>query len=56
MCLCPALLRPGQHSVVAFDTTDRGLVYIEPQTDIVIEPLVSDMYEGQKIKEILIAW
>lgn len=46
----------GQHAVVAFDTTDRGLVYIEPQTDAVIHPEVGDTYEGKEIKEILIAW
>jgi len=46
----------GQHAVVAFDTTDRGLVYIEPQTDATIEPKVGSKYQGRKIKEILIAW
>lgn len=46
----------GQHAVVAFDTTDRGLIYIEPQTDAAIEPKVGEMYQGQEIKEILIAW
>jgi len=46
----------GQHAVVAFDTTDRGLVYIEPQTDAAIEPKVGGKYQGMKIKEILIAW
>ena len=46
----------GQHAVVAFDTTDRGLVYIEPQTDAVIEPEVGGKYQEEEIKEILIAW
>jgi len=46
----------GQHSVVAFDTTDRGLVYIEPQTDARIHPEVGGKYQGKEIKEILIAW
>jgi hypothetical protein len=46
----------GQHAVVAFDTTDRGLVYIEPQTDAAIEPKVGGKYQGKEIKEILIAW
>ena len=46
----------GQHAVVAFDTTDRGLVYIEPQTDCRIHPEVGGKYEGEEIKEILIAW
>ena len=46
----------GQHAVVAFNTTDRGLVFIEPQTDAAIEPKVGGTYQGQKINEILIAW
>lgn len=46
----------GQHAVVAFDTTDSGLVYIEPQTDAAIEPKVGGKYQGNEIKEILIAW
>ncbi len=45
-----------QHAVVAFDTIDRGLVYIEPQTDAAIHPEVGGKYEEQEIKEILIAW
>jgi len=46
----------GQHAVVAFQTTDKGLVYIEPQTDARIHPEVGGEYEGKKIIEILIAW
>ena len=46
----------GQHAVVAFETTDRGLVYIEPQTDAAIHPEVGGKYQGKEIKEILIAW
>lgn len=46
----------GQHSVIAFETTDRGLVYIEPQTDAAINPEVGGQYQGREIREILIAW
>jgi len=46
----------GQHAVIAFDTTDRGLVYIEPQTDAAIHPEVGGKYQEKEIKEILIAW
>ncbi len=46
----------GQHAVIAFETTDRGLVYIEPQTDAVIHPEVGGKFQGREIKEILIAW
>jgi hypothetical protein len=46
----------GQHAVVAFNTTDRGLVFIEPQTDAAIDVKVGGYYQNQKILEILIAW
>jgi hypothetical protein len=46
----------GQHAVVGFDTTDRGMVYIEPQTDAAIEPVVGGYYQGQEIIEILVGW
>ncbi|MBN1692708.1 MAG: hypothetical protein JW845_04035 [Dehalococcoidales bacterium] len=46
----------GQHAVVAFDTVDRGLIFIEPQTDAAIDVKVGGTYQGQEIKEILIAW
>ncbi|MBA7485920.1 hypothetical protein ES707_21472 [subsurface metagenome] len=46
----------GQHAVIAFDTVDRGLVYIEPQTDAAIHPEVGGKYQGKEIKEILVAW
>jgi len=46
----------GQHAVVAFDTTDMGLVYIEPQTDARIHPEVGGRYQAKEIIEILIAW
>jgi hypothetical protein len=42
--------------VVAFDTTDRGMIYIEPQTDAVIQPEVGSRYQEQEIMEILISW
>ena len=46
----------GQHAIVAFDTTDKGLVYIEPQTDARIHPEVGGKYQAKEIIEILIAW
>lgn len=46
----------GQHAVIAFETVDRGMVYIEPQTDAAIHPEVGSQYQGRTIKEILIAW
>lgn len=46
----------GQHAVVVFDTIDRGIIFIEPQTDAAIDVKVGGTYQGQEIKEILIAW
>lgn len=46
----------GQHAVVAFNTTDRGLIYIEPQTGAAINIKVGGIYQGLLIKQILIAW
>ena len=46
----------GQHAVVVFNTVDRGLIFIEPQTDAAIDVKVGGTYQGMEIKEILIAW
>jgi|WetSurMetagenome_2_1015567.scaffolds.fasta_scaffold498627_1 hypothetical protein len=46
----------GQHAVVAFNTIDRGLIYIEPQTNASIDVKVGGYYQDRLIKEILIAW
>ena len=48
--------KQGQHAVIAFDTIDRGLVFIEPQTDAAIDVKVGGTYQNQEIIEILIAW
>lgn len=46
-----------QHALLGFDTTDRGMIYIEPQTDTNVTDIVkSGYYQGKKIKDILIAW
>jgi hypothetical protein len=46
----------GQHAVVAFNTIDRGLIFIEPQTDVAIDVTIGGKYQEQDIMEILIAW
>ena len=30
----------GGHSIIAFDTIDRGLLYFEPQSDEVVKPII----------------
>jgi len=32
------------HTVVCFNTTDRGLVYIEPQNDAIVKPIAGQQY------------
>jgi hypothetical protein len=46
----------GQHAVVAFNTSDMGIIFVEPQTDGVIDVAVGGTYQNQTIIEILIAW
>ena len=35
---------PAGHAVVAFNTTDRGMIYIEPQTDRIVNLQVGQPY------------
>jgi len=37
------------HALVAFDTVDKGLVYIEPQSDVVVELVIGEPYPWTKI-------
>ena len=53
ICYGPGL---GQHAVVAFNTIDRGLIYIEPQTNAAITIKAGGTYQGMKIDQILIDW
>lgn len=45
----------GQHSIVVFQI-DKGLVYVEPQTDEVIEIKVGDIYPDKLVTKILVIW
>jgi len=36
---------PTGHAIVAFDTTDRGLVFVEPQSDLTVYPVVGKRYQ-----------
>ena len=44
------------HSVVCFNTTDYGLIYIEPQNDAVITLAIGQMYLGEVILDLGIIW
>ncbi len=34
----------GGHAIIAFDTIDNGLVYFDPQTDELVEPVIGKPY------------
>ncbi len=34
----------GGHSIIAFNTTDEGLIYFEPQSDEIVKPVVGKRY------------
>jgi hypothetical protein len=34
----------GGHAIVAFDTFDRGLIYVEPQSDELVVPVIGKHY------------
>ena len=44
------------HSVVCFNTTDYGLIYIEPQNDAIISLAIGQMYLGGVIVDLGIIW
>jgi hypothetical protein len=46
----------GQHALNAFETIDKGIIYVEPQTDEIVYPRVGGRYQDKEIMEILIAW
>ncbi|MEM3578387.1 MAG: AN1-type zinc finger protein [Candidatus Bathyarchaeia archaeon] len=36
----------GAHAIVCFNTTDRGIIFIEPQTDEIVNVAVGEFYES----------
>jgi predicted nucleic acid-binding Zn-ribbon protein len=44
------------HAIACFNTTDRGLIYIEPQTDEIVYVAVGRMYSGKLIVKMGIIW
>lgn len=40
----------GFHAIVAFDTTDKGLIYIEPMADLEVELIMGEDYASQLCK------
>jgi len=44
------------HAIACFNTTDRGLIYVEPQNDKIVDVAVGRMYSGDLIVKIGIVW
>ena len=44
------------HSIVCFNTTDSGLIYIEPQNDEIVDIAVGQIYLGDIIVKMGIIW
>jgi hypothetical protein len=40
------------HAIVGFPTTDREWIFVEPQDDLVINPVPGTYYEGKKIQSV----
>jgi predicted nucleic acid-binding Zn-ribbon protein len=46
----------GAHAIACFNTTDEGLIYIEPQNDKIVDVAVGQSYWGDIIVKIGIIW
>ena len=44
------------HAIACFNTTDRGLIYIEPQNDEIVDVAVGRIYSGDLIVKMGIVW
>ena len=44
------------HAIACFNTTDRGLIYIEPQNDEIVDVAVGRLYSGDLIVKMGIVW
>jgi peptidoglycan hydrolase CwlO-like protein len=44
------------HAIACFNTTDRGLIYIEPQSDEIVDVAVGRIYSGDIIVKMGIVW
>lgn len=44
------------HAIACFDTTDSGLIYVEPQTDEIVSVSVGQSYGGYTIADMGIIW
>lgn len=48
--------KEGGHAIVAFETTDRGLIFIEPQNDSEVDVKEGIRYGVEIIKKFIVCW
>jgi len=46
----------SRHAMVAFNTTDEGLIFVEPQSDRIVDVFVGCENHDRIVKEIYISW
>jgi hypothetical protein len=46
----------AEHAIVAFDTSDKGLVFVEPQNDELVTLAVGQTYLGRTVVRFSINW
>lgn len=46
----------GAHAIACFNTADKGLIYIEPQTDEIVTPEIGQIYNGDVVEMLGIIW
>lgn len=46
----------NNHAVVGFNTSDEGFIYVEPQTDKILDIDIGKKHEGIVIKDIELIW
>jgi predicted nuclease with TOPRIM domain len=46
----------GAHAIACFNTTDMGLIFVEPQNDNIVDVAVGEMYQGRVIVKMGIIW
>lgn len=46
----------GAHGIVCFNTTDKGLIFVEPQDDDIVKLVVGGYYWDHKVINYVIVW
>ncbi|MCW4021761.1 MAG: hypothetical protein NWF02_01170 [Candidatus Bathyarchaeota archaeon] len=46
----------GAHAIACFNTVDEGIIYVEPQTDEIVDLEVGQIYNGDVVESLGIIW